>query len=171
MKGFLTRHKEAIILILLIAAVFGVQHLQIQRKEAQMRADVKAELTGFLESYHQVQTAATQETVEGLYDDFIRYYQKVYTWYAYCEEHDLLGAKEIVQSWMCFGQVAEEMKSVFAELFPSEYGERMDFEKKVDEAHIKTIQRGLDYLNEGRFDYITFDSYNRKTAARESAVE
>ena len=39
MKGFLTRHKEAIILILLIAAVFGVQHLQIQRKEAQMRAD------------------------------------------------------------------------------------------------------------------------------------
>ena len=63
------------------------------------------------------------------------------------------------------------MKSVFAELFPSEYGERMDFEKKVDEAHIKTIQRGLDYLNEGRFDYITFDSYNRKAAARESAVE
>lgn len=108
--------------------------------------------------------------MEEIYDDCWEYYRIVYVWYAYLQKHDriLLRDTEIVESWMCYGQTAEGMKDIFADALQLEEKQPEEFLANVNPDNIKTIQNGIDYLEEGNF-YLSFDSYNRRMLLLDAA--
>ncbi len=165
--SFLKKHKKAIILFFAaILIVLNLYQLRVRHIENEMRMDIRERLGTFCEKYQKLQDDPTNKKIEELYSDSWTYYEKVYTWYFYCNEHYFLrNDDDVLATWMCFGQTAEEMKYIFADFLKTE--DPSSFLENVKEEHIKTLQNGISYLDEENHHYILFDSYNKRILKNE----
>ena len=120
--SFLKKHKKAIILFFAaILIVLNLYQLRVRHIENEMRMDIRERLGTFCEKYQKLQDDPTNKKIEELYSDSWTYYEKVYTWYFYCNEHYFLrNDDDVLATWMCFGQTAEEMKYIFADFLKTE---------------------------------------------------
>ena len=154
MISFLKKHKKAIILFFAAILILNLYQLRVRHIENEMRIAIEliAKLPVIMtNAYH---------------SDSWTYYEKVYTWYFYCNEHYFLrNDDDVLATWMCFGQTAEEMKYLFADFLKTE--DPSSFLKNVKEEHIKTLQNGILYLDEENHHYILFDSYNKRILKNE----
>ncbi len=166
MISFLKKHKKAIILFFAAILILNLCQLRVRHIENEMRMDIRERLGTFCEKYQKLQDYPTNKKIEELYSDSWTYYEKVYTWYFYCNEHYFLrNDDDVLATWMCFGQTAEEMKYLFADFLKTE--DPSSFLKNVKEEHIKTLQNGILYLDEENHHYILFDSYNKRILKNE----
>ena len=171
MLDFVKTHwKKLLLLFCAVVLLSNLYDLQIRHTEKEMRANLKKQLDTINAEYQQLQSGSGKQSMEEIYDDCWEYYRIVYVWYAYLQKHDriLLRDTEIVESWMCYGQTAEGMKDIFADALQLEEKQPEEFLANVNPDNIKTIQNGIDYLEEGNF-YISFDSYNQRMLLLDAA--
>ena len=87
MISFLKKHKKAIILFFAAILILNLYQLRVRHIENEMRMDIRERLGTFCEKYQKLQDYPTNKKIEELYSDSWTYYEKVYTWYFYCNEH------------------------------------------------------------------------------------